>query len=65
MYRFGTCIVGLFVNVVVDVFKANSPAEHYGLIFISDSKSKNFDTVKVFEEATIEFVKSKGYMIER
>ena len=51
--------------VVLEVFKADSTKELYGLIFLSDSKNKNFDTVNYFQEATINFVKSKGYTITR
>ena len=49
--------------VVLEVFKTNGTKEIYGFIIMSDSKSKNFNTVKHFEEKCIELIWNLGYNI--
>ena len=51
--------------VVLEVFKTDGTKEMYGFIIMSDTKSKNFDTVKHFEEKCIQFIRNLGYNIVR
>lgn len=47
--------------VVLEVFKTDGTKEMHGFIFMPDTKSKNFDTVKHFEEKCIESIRNLGY----
>ena len=58
-------ITMLCYPVVIDIFNADGSKELHGLIFMSNSKNKNFDTVNHFEEETIKHVKAMGKEIVR
>ena len=51
--------------VVIEIFRTDDSKEMHGLILMSDTKSKNFDTVRYFEEKCIQYVQKKGYQVVR
>ena len=58
-------ITMLCYPVVLELFKNNRDTDLYGLVFMSDSKRKNFETVMYLEKKVIEHVKSLGYTVLR
>ena len=49
--------------VVLELFKTDKTKEMHEYIIMSDTKSKNYDTVKHFEEKCIEYIRNDGYNI--
>ena len=47
--------------VVIEIFKADGNKEVQGVIIMSDTKNKNFDTVKHFEQKFIQLIRTQGY----
>ena len=51
--------------VVLEVFKIDGSVDLYGLIYMSNSKSKSFETVRYFEGLVVSFVRKLGFSILR
>ena len=49
----------------MEIFKGDGTTEIFGLVYMSDSKNKNFNTVRYFEDEAIKYIKSFGYNILR
>ena len=58
-------IMMLCYPVVLEIFKKNGEAELHGLVFLSNTKSKNFETVMYLEKKVVDYVKSMGYTVVR
>ena len=51
--------------IVLEVFKIDGSVDLYGLIYMSNSKSKGFETVRYFEGLVVSFVQKLGFSILR
>ena len=59
-------ITMLCYPVVLEIFHANTDKkELHGVIYMSDSKNKNFDTVYKFENLLLDYVEDLGYRVQR
>ena len=57
------CITIICHPVELEVFNTDGTKEMYGFINMSDTKSKNSDTIKHFEEKSTEFIWNLSYNI--
>ena len=51
--------------VLLKIFRKNGKAELHGLVFLSNTKSKNFKTVMHLEKKVVDYVKSMEYTVVR
>ena len=59
-------ITMLCYPIVMEIFFSNGTKELIGIIYLSNTKNKNYDTVRYFEEKCIEYVRQKlGYNVVR
>ena len=62
----GTGVVKMLCYpVVIEIFFKNGYKELHGVIFLSDSKNKNFDTVRHFQNRCVDYVSDLGYKVKR
>ena len=53
-------ITMLCYPIVMEIFKGDGTSEMIGIVYMSDTKSKNFITVRCFENMAIAYIKSFG-----